>query len=69
MLWPAYFKRYDSVWFVQQTCQLVVELLAPHCLTMLLSDHALQIRAICDYGITESEMKRYMDAMLKEMRR
>eukprot|EP00438_Fugacium_kawagutii_P010917 Skav211528 [mRNA] locus=scaffold352:313669:318760:- [translate_table: standard] len=23
------------------------------------------IRAICDYGITESEMKRYMDAMLK----
>ena len=25
-----------------------------------------QIRAICDYGITESEMKRYMDAMLKD---
>ena len=27
---------------------------------------ACQIRAICDYGITESEMKRYMDAMLKD---
>eukprot|EP00913_Durusdinium_trenchii_P022893 g21495.t1 len=25
-----------------------------------------EIRAICDYGITESEMKRYMDAMLKD---
>jgi len=26
-----------------------------------------EIRAICDYGITESEMKRYMDAMLKDV--
>lgn len=26
-----------------------------------------EIRAICDYGITESEMKRYMTAMLKDV--
>lgn len=28
-----------------------------------------EIRAICDYGITESEMKRYMDAMLKDVQK
>jgi len=26
-----------------------------------------EVRAICDYGITEGEMKRYMDAMLKDV--
>mmetsp|Transcript_25041 Transcript_25041/g.74491 ORF Transcript_25041/g.74491 Transcript_25041/m.74491 type:complete len:1413 (-) Transcript_25041:44-4282(-) len=26
-----------------------------------------EVRAMCDYGITESEMKRYMDAMLKDV--
>jgi len=26
-----------------------------------------EVRAICDYGITESEMNRYMDAMLKDV--
>eukprot|EP00442_Polarella_glacialis_P052143 CAMPEP_0115122048 /NCGR_PEP_ID=MMETSP0227-20121206/46590_1 /TAXON_ID=89957 /ORGANISM="Polarella glacialis, Strain CCMP 1383" /LENGTH=1410 /DNA_ID=CAMNT_0002523905 /DNA_START=19 /DNA_END=4251 /DNA_ORIENTATION=+ len=28
-----------------------------------------EVRAICDYGITESEMNRYMDAMLKDVQK
>ena len=69
MLWPAYCKRHNSVWFVHQTCQIIGASCSHHIISQWpLWGYALQIRAICDYGITESEMKRYMDAMLKEMR-